>query len=114
MNGKREDWKLRSVLSVGDGKRQEREAAACGLLLSWGGDWGIGFGREEGKSRSEDNLFAFLSSLAGGFPGNTRGSWRLRQRDSILGKAVGKDVPDSLEMGADSKGRLQQIVCYSV
>lgn len=23
-------------------------------------------------------------------------------------------MPDSLEMGADSQGRLQQIVCYSV
>lgn len=31
-----------------------------------------------------------------------------------MGKAVGEDVPDSLEMGADSKGRLQQIVCYKV
>lgn len=98
MNGKREDWKLRSVLSVGDGEREEREAAVCGLLLSWGGDWGTGFGIE-GKSRSEDNPFAFLSSLAGGFPGNTCGSWRLRQTDCILGKAVGKDVSESLEMG---------------
>lgn len=41
MNGKGEDWKLRSVF-IGDGGREEREAAACGLLLSWGGDWGIG------------------------------------------------------------------------
>lgn len=62
----------RSVLSVGDGGREERKA--CGLLLSWGGDWGIGFGIEEGKSRSEDSLFAFLTNLARGFPGNTCGS----------------------------------------
>lgn len=31
-----------------------------------------------------------------------------------MGKTVGEDVPDSLEMGADNKGRLQQIVSYSV
>jgi hypothetical protein len=59
------------VLSIGD-----RSKKGWNLLLSWGGDLGIGCGIKEGKSKSEDSLLASLTSLAGDIPGNSCVSWR--------------------------------------
>lgn len=99
-----------------------------GLLQSWGGDWGVGFGGKDGEQRTEDCLPAsltelglrlgidwrgveerewgfritYLPSLAGGWwvPKECLGSWQLRQRAEVVRKAVSEVLLDPLQMWA--------------